>query len=344
MANPIRRTLRNSRDRFLLHVIEAIGQLNDRLNDRLNELDYKVTAINQSQLQSNHYQLATYNELTEKVRNSGVMYVSDSEVVAKIFTGQKIYLDPKDISVTPHLALDAIWEGNITKAWLKVVQPTDVIMDIGANFGYYGVIAAQQTDKKVGKVILFEANPNLIPYMNKTLSANWINEQSVVENLAVADKTGKITLNIMKDYIGSSSVLSAEHMDEYMHGKMHVEAEEKVLVKAVSIDDYCKRNNIAEVNLIKMDIEGFEDKAYQGMREIVKASSNITMFIEFTKNSYNQPEQFYEQLLADFGHVYVINEEGQIIKPKKADYQSIVGYAEDWVMPIFSKNSNLSVQ
>jgi FkbM family methyltransferase len=281
-------------------------------------------------------------EINKRVKNTGVMTISESEIVAKIFSGLKFYLDPRDIAVVPHLVLDAIWEHRITTAWLAAVKPHDVVIDVGANFGYYAALAAQLTDKKHSKVISFEANPHLIPYIEKTLAVNWLKEQSIVENLALADKPGELVLNLLEGYIGSSSVQSVEKLESYMHNKMAIEVQEKITVSAVTLDDYCKQHSIKQVDLIKMDIEGFEDKAYAGMRGIIKNSPAVTMFVEFTKDAYDKPRQYYDQMLADFGYVYVIDDDGYITKPKKPDYETVVGDADDWVMPIFSKKSDLA--
>jgi hypothetical protein len=129
-----------------------------------------------------------------------------------------------------------------------------------------------------------------------------------------------------------------------MSGKMPLETAEEVKVKAVSLDDYCKEHGIKTVDLIKMDIEGFEDTAYKGMRTVVKNSPNLTFFIEFTRDSYKDPKGFYDQMLQDFGHVYVIDDDGYIVKPKKTTYEAIIGDADDWVMPIFSKNAKLATR
>jgi hypothetical protein len=91
-----------------------------------------------------------------------------------------------------------------------------------------------------------------------------------------------------------------------------------------------------------MDIEGFEDTAYAGMRNMVQASPNLTFFLEFTKESYADSKKFYELMLKDFGHVYVIDEEGYMVKPKDMSYETVIGDSDDWVMPIFSKNAKLA--
>lgn len=339
MANVVKQALITSRNKALGNVVTAIELLGDKLTQTIKA---SHEGIHGAQLSINHNQMVVLSEVKERVKNSGILHLSDKEIVVKIFSGLKMYLDPRDIAVVPHLALDTIWEHRITAAWLAAVQPHDTVIDIGANFGYFGALAAQKTDKKHSKVVLFEANPHLMPYLKKTLSVNWLNEQSVVENYAIADKPGEVVLNLLKDYIGSSSIQTVEQLDTYMHDKMYLETQEKIPVQAVTLDDYCKEHDIKTVDLIKMDIEGYEELAYQGMRKIVKASPNATLFVEFTKDGYEKPKAFYDQMLADFGHVYVIDDDGYITKPKDTSYESIVGDADDWIMPIFSKKANLA--
>lgn len=331
MHNSPKNILKKSRDKFLASITQSLSQMNS-----------KIEAIHQSQIDSDRIQAKLYQQLNERIINSGIIHLSEHEILVKLSNGLKMYLDPKDISVVPHLALDGIWEPQITKAWLSVLNPGDTIFDIGANFGYFGLCAAHKTDKKKSKIVFFEANPELIPYINKTLSTNFYVEQSRVENLAVAEAEGTVTLNILKDYIGSSSLHSLEHLNKFMESKMNLRSEKKVKVKSVSIDAYCQANKISAVNLIKMDIEGYEDKAYQGMRETVRSSPNLILFMEFTKDSYENPKQFYEQILKDFGQVYIIDKQGNLSKPKSDTYDSVIGSADDWVMPVFAKNKNLA--
>ena len=308
------------------------------------KIDYSYEHLREVQLNINHHQTVILDEINNKTKNSGSYFASEKEIVVKIFSGLKLFLDPRDIAVTPHLVLDSIWEHRITAAWLSVVGADDTVLDIGANFGYYGALAAQLTNKKKSKVVFFEPNPNLIPYIKKSLDTNWLNEQSVVENCAISDKEGYATLHLLKDYVGSSSLYSTAELEKFMNDKMHLETAQKIKVPINTIDNYCKKNKINEINLIKMDIEGYEDKAYKGMRDIVKNSPNITMFIEFTRQAYSDPINFYNEMLNDFGHVYVINDEGIIEKPKNDSYEAIIGKSDDWVMPIFSKKSNLNKQ
>ena len=177
---------------------------------------------------------------------------------------------------------------------------------------------------------------------NPILQLSLVDFENSGQSASVADKPGEVVLNLLKDYIGSSSIQTTEKLDTYMHNKMYLETQEKIPVKAVTLDDYCKEHGIKTVDLIKMDIEGYEELAYQGMRKTVKNSPDITLFVEFTKDGYERPKEFYDQMLADFGHVYTIDDDGYIVKPKDTSYEFIVGDADDWVMPIFSKKANLA--
>lgn len=346
MSNIVKEVAKKTREKWFAGIIDMLQDIQKAVAQLGEKTDKKISAsekaIQDTQLQINHSHMVVAEEIRNRVKNSGVITLSETELLVKIFSGLKMYLDPRDHAITPHLALDGIWEHRITAAWLSVIQPHFTVLDIGANNGYYGALAAQHTDKKHSKVILFEANPHLIPYIQRTLNVNWLNEQSVLENLAVSDRDTELTLNILKEYVGSSSVHSNEHVETYMKGKMKLETAEKVKVKATSIDTYCQKHSIRAVDLIIMDIEGYEDTAYAGMRGTITASPNATLFIEFTPGAYKDAREFYGQMLKDFGHVYVLDDEGRIVRPKDTSYDAVIGDADDWVMPVFSKNSKLA--
>jgi FkbM family methyltransferase len=320
--NPAKKAVTKGRNVLLGGLIRSVDQL------------LQHTA----QVQSKQLELeAKLDDIQNRQINTGALEVGDHQIIVKLFNGLKLYLDTRDISLTPHVALDGIWEPEITKAWVAHINPGDVVFDIGANFGYFGLLAAHLVGKKTGKVIFFEPNPNLVNYIHQTLNLNWYNEQSVVEGSAVSDKESTMTLNILKGYIASSTLQSIDKLKGYLDEKMEIEVEQAVDVPVIKLDDYCKQRGIKQIDVMKMDIEGFEDKAYAGMRSVVAQSTAMKLFIEFTKEAYEQPVDFYKQMLADFGHVYTISPDGDLLVPKKTDYASMVGDAEDWAMLVFSK-------
>lgn len=281
-------------------------------------------------------------ELRRKIDRLDVVstvYLPKGEVMIRIFSGAKMFLHLSDRGLVPHLITDGEWEHDVTQAWLRTVTPRDIVMDIGANFGYFSVLAVQQTNKQC-KVVLFEANPKLIPYLNDTINVNSFSDVVSIENMAVSNNDEDIKLNVLKDYIASSSVLdinkinNASAVNKYM-------VEEEVTVPATTIDHYSTKKHIESVDLIKMDIEGYEDVAYEGMRKTIKRSPRATMFIEFTPESYKNPKRFFNLLMKDFGNVYSINPDGALKKIKSGKYEDVIRPDSDWTMPVFSKRSDL---
>lgn len=303
----------------------------------LQDLQHQVQQLNERQMDLQR----ELHDLKKRVENTGTFQISKYEVMTKIFSGAKMYLDPRDIALVPHLVLDGDWERDITHAWLKVLRDGDTVLDIGANFGYFSVLAAQQTNRNA-KVILFEANPSLIPYLTKTMDVNSFERCTTIENLAVSDKPGTAKLNVLKDYISSSSLHTVGKINSFNKNKQEVAL--TVSVPTVTIDDYCEKHKIESVDVIKMDIEGYEEKAYHGMRKVIRNSKRATLFLEFTKDAYEDPKGFYEQMLSDFGNVYVIDETGSIALPKSNKYEDIILGSSNWTMPIFSKNKDLATR
>lgn len=322
MANNIKRAVKRlvDRDPQVRQHMKAHGQQMQEIIARLNTVEG---------------QLAGLQPITPD--RSTVLQTGPNEVIVKLFNGQKICLGLNDLSVAPHLALDGIWESEITKAWQSIMKPRCVVFDIGANFGYYGLISSQLLDMKHSKVIYFEPNPKLIPYIERTLAVNWLVENSKVENVAVSDSNGIAKLSVLRDYIGSSSLHSIEHLQEYLGETMHLEAQEVVEVPTVTIDSYCKAQKIANVDLVKLDVEGFEQQAYAGMRKILAASKDVVLFIEFTAKSYKDPKSFFEQIMGDFGHLALINDDGTFSTADTMSFEEVIGLRDDWIMLVFSK-------
>jgi FkbM family methyltransferase len=326
----IRKVARDLTDKAKVRLTRDIAKQLDTLRDQVNE---SIRLMNE---------LIIEERKRESKHLSGGMYrTSDREIATKIFDDSIMFLDPNDIAVAPHILLEGIWERPVTTAWIDNLTRRDlVVFDIGANFGYFGMLAAARLDRKKSKVVMFEANPNLLPYIDKTLSVNWLHENTVVEGLAVSDRKGHVELNILADYIGSSSVHSVSELDKYLSHKMQIKAQEVISVPTISIDEYCKSNGIKRIDRMKMDIEGYEDVAYAGMRNIVKASDDMMLYIEFTKDGYKDPKKFYNQMLQDFGNVNLIDPQGKLVNPENTDYDSVMGSVSDWVMLVFSKHNH----
>lgn len=295
----------------------------------LNKLINKASPTRQIRSLSNK-QLAKSDETLHylnMVKNGMTVKTGEHEALTRIFTGQKMYVDTRDISVAPHLMMEGHWENGITRVFQDTVKEGDTVLDIGANFGYFGVVAGSQVGRS-GKVLLVEANKHLVPYIEKSLSVNGLDSFSDVYNVAIGDKEGKLKLNILEGYMGSSSVL--ESSDEILE-KFHTRIDKSEEVRATSVDILCRENGIKKVDVIKIDIEGYEDVAYGGMKNTVKNSPKLKIFLEFTGGSYTKPKDFFNRLSKDFKYISYIKEDSGLVSVDSYERLEELS-AGDWAM------------
>lgn len=280
-------------------------------------------------------QIADIQCHVNNLKNGATVQTGEFEALTRLFTGQKIYVDTRDISVAPHLMLDGHWEPEITTVFRRHIQPDAVVFDVGANFGYFGLIAGTHVNPNKGQIHFFEANPTLTPYIFKTLSVNGLLRPSQIVTKAVSDKAGTVDLVVLEDFWGSSGI-GLDHANLHTAGQ-EIAIREKVNVPTITLDTYAKENKIKAVDVIKMDIEGHEETAYKGMRKLVAKSPNLKLFLEFTNNAYKDAKKFFGRIHDDFGHVYAINNQnGKLTKVSTyAKLQKLM--RDDWIMLLASK-------
>ncbi len=237
------------------------------------------------------------------VKNSSAVSLSDHEVLTNLYTGQLIYVDDRDVSVSPWLMFGGVWEDHSGKVLRRLLSPGDVFFDIGANFGYFSLLAGLEIEPRVNSLHLFEANPDLIPYLQRSLAVNGLTQYSTINGVAVADKMGTLKLNRIQNLWGGATMHDLDTLSRYRPIKDVFD--EHYDVPAITIDSYVASNEIERVDFIKIDVEGLEDRVYQGMLETVSANPQLKIFLEFTSGAYEDPAAFFEQISSAFSHVYM---------------------------------------
>lgn len=177
--------------------------------------------------------------------------LKDTNGIAEV-QGHKMFLDSKD---TLALSLWGVYEPLETELVKKEVKKGDVVLDIGANIGYYTLIAAKLVGEN-GKVFAFEPDPTNFAILKKNVELNGYKNVVLVQK-AASNKTGKLKLYLSEDN-------SADHKIYDSH-----EGRQSTEIEATRLDDYFKNYN-GEINLIKMDIEGAEGGAIQGMSSLLQ--------------------------------------------------------------------------
>lgn len=175
--------------------------------------------------------------------------------------GLKLYLDSRD---SLNLSINPNYEPEETRFLQDSIKSGQCVIDIGANIGYYTTLMAKLVGPS-GKVFAFEPDPDNFETLKKNIETNGF-KNVTIEKLAVSDVTKDLKLFYSTDK-GDQRVYDSNDGRQFR------------TIKAVSLDDYLKEFR-QPVHFIKMDIQGAEGYALQGMRKTI-TGNNLLMNIEF---------------------------------------------------------------
>lgn len=154
--------------------------------------------------------------------------------------------------------------------WQKLSKSSNCVFDLGANFGLFGLVS--KTVNKNSSVHFFEPLSRNIDRINMNLTIN--NFDCEVNKVAVGDYVGEVTFYDMMSSENTIGSLSEKHVLKHSHHKKLL----PIQVDMITIDNYVTQKKMANVDLIKIDVEGVEDKVLMGAKEtIVKSKPHIIL-------------------------------------------------------------------
>lgn len=246
--------------------------------------------------------------------NFALSYLKPKSVIVD---GSRLILDKDD---SMRLSILGVYEPTTVKHFLKTIKRGDIVLDIGAHIGYYTVMAARRVGKK-GRVYAFEPNLDNCALLTKNLKINGY-KNAILVSKAVANITKKTKLFLSRTSTGMHSLIDIDNDSE------------SILVETISLDDFFGLHP-PPISVIKMDIEGGEYSALEGMSRILKKSKNLTIFAEFSpyaiKKAKKSPRVFLN-LLKHFGFkLYSIEESKNSLIPIQIDnFISACPIDRDW--------------
>lgn len=99
------------------------------------------------------------------------VYLGDNLILTRVLGRFKMFVDTTDLSSACHLIADGYWEMGTTKFLESLLKPGMTVVDIGARFGYYSLIAAAAVGPD-GRVHAIEADPRNFEILQKNVDIN----------------------------------------------------------------------------------------------------------------------------------------------------------------------------
>lgn len=244
--------------------------------------------------------------------------------------GYKMFVHMEEYEGIDGIAQQLLFQGTYEKyttiLFKRFVSEGMNVIDIGANIGYYTLLAAKLVGER-GKVFAFEPELRNYALLLKNIEVNSYKNIIPLQK-AVSNKTGKAKLFLDKVESGAHSLYKAEE-----------DATQDIMVDAISLDEFFKGKEYP-IDIIKIDVEGAEMTVLLGMTKIVKNNDDLKIFTEFCHPGLQisgfSAQQYWDKLVeSGFKFIYLINEQKQRLEP--ADFTAVMRFCED----ILSRGGNV---
>ncbi len=195
--------------------------------------------------------------------------------------GFEMFLDKRDslgLSLTE-------FEPETVIIFKQFVKPGDTVLNVGANIGYFSLLAS----KLGASVLAFEPEPESFSLLKKNIAHN--NSKISAFNNAVSDKNQRVKLYLNPDNLAGHSLNQRKENQKYIE------------VEAVVLDDFIDPDK--KIDFVKIDIEGEEYRAFLGMRRILADNPGIKIIAE-----YHNYHQLVDLLVEQGFKLYTIESKG----------------------------------
>jgi FkbM family methyltransferase len=140
-------------------------------------------------------------------------------------------------------------------------EPGDVIIDVGGGIGLDTVVFSRAVGER-GRVLSIEAHPETFRLLEKTAQWNHLSNVTLCHS-AVVDKARPVFLEDKEDHEVNTVSL------EWTPGRR------TETIDGMTLDDLCQRHGIHQVNFLKMNIEGAEVLALEGMKQMITRTQAV---------------------------------------------------------------------
>lgn len=200
-------------------------------------------------------------------------------IVTTLRTGESIVVDLQD-----HCARAIYFWGDydprVSRICIEALQPGDIMLDIGANYGEIALAAVARVGSK-GAVHAFEPNPKVAGCLRKSVQLNGFTNLFVHE-MALGAEDDEVELVAPAGNSGAASLIARPWgRADVSYGRVKVRAG----------GDYLREVLRSPIAVIKIDVEGMEGPVLESIRPLLRKSPPRVVCFE----SHCSEIPFYER-------------------------------------------------
>jgi FkbM family methyltransferase len=208
----------------------------------------------------------------------------------------QMFLDTTDPGISRTLILFGSREEDHRIMLGRALRPGMTVLDIGANIGYYALMASRAVGPQ-GRVIAIEPSPANIALLKRNIAINGATNISVL-CAAVSNTSGTKTF-FLSELSNLNTFHADERADQHLTGRT-------IEVRTLTVPEIVKE--FGHPDLIRMDVEGHEVEIFNGMiGEIEAGELSPSIIFETHIRHYTSGHDFVTPLRRLFDAGYVVS-------------------------------------
>lgn len=270
-------------------LVKAIrGEIRYRL--RLKKLSYAKNAISQG------YYGGAIGWVTEWLTGKNIYFVyvkskNSSDSVERNVLGYRMQLNLEDPGLSKGLLCSGVREVYSTKAYIDELERLErskdsvTVLEVGANIGYYALIAADILGDKAD-IHAIEPSPKNLEFLEKNIELNGFEDSITVHPIAISNSQGSITFDLAKK--ANQNRIQSEF----------IEGDQSAIVESIEVDvttvqNFLERNDLPSesIDVVRMDVQGAEYGVIEGMQNLLLENDELMLFIETHPNLLSEDKQ-----------------------------------------------------
>jgi FkbM family methyltransferase len=215
--------------------------------------------------------------------------------------GATIVLNQKDPVVSGAIAF-GVYEKAETAFFCSVCRPGMTFLDIGANIGYYSALASRRIGPS-GQIVALEPDPESFRYLKQNIVANLAPTVFCIQKAAAAE-SGTLRLYVNRENRGDNRLYPNDLCDSSYQ------------VEVSTVDAMLEDCGVERVDLVKMDVQGFEGHVLSGMKQTIQRSNSLILLTEFwpfgLRSAGTSPEDLLVELEQAGLRLYELTDKGRL--------------------------------
>jgi FkbM family methyltransferase len=183
--------------------------------------------------------------------------------------------------------------------YLETLREGMTVFDVGANVGELTLLFSRFVGAS-GSVHAFEPTGRVFERLETVCRAASLRNVQL-NRLALAENEGPVSLHVYDDDYLSWTTRAVRPLEDYGIDVKPLAIEE---VPATTLDLYCERSGVAEIDLLKVDVEGAEFQVLTGAQQMLREQRVRCVTFEFGQTTFdmgNSPDHI-EAYLRDAGY------------------------------------------